>query len=82
MIQERNLAKQRLAMPASPPQPRTIGAGQPGRPSEGNAEGFVCRCGRPGCGGVMCLEWLRALPAQEANAYLTGCGGLGRKSCA
>ena len=39
-----------------------------------------CRCGRPGCSGELCLEWLRALPANEANEYLQKIDGLGGKS--
>lgn len=41
-----------------------------------------CRCGHPHCSGELCLEWLRALPANEASDFLASLGGLGRKSCA
>ena len=39
-----------------------------------------CRCRRPGCSGELCLEWLRALPANESNEYLQKIVGLGGKS--
>jgi hypothetical protein len=41
-----------------------------------------CHCGSATCDGLLCLERLRALPSEEATAYIATLGGLGKKSCA